>query len=145
MERLLFECALRSTLIAVAAVIVLSAMRIRNVAARHSTWTSVLLFMLGLPLLVAAGRPIPLRVLPAIRQNAEHVIPSFAGRVFFTAPQFSPALPESSPGDTKSGRLAWTQWIEGIYVLGVAVLLLRLITGMIGANRLQRRARLVDG
>ena len=46
MERLLFECALRSALIAAVAAIVLSTMRIKNVASQHSIWTSVLVFML---------------------------------------------------------------------------------------------------
>jgi hypothetical protein len=145
MERLLFECAVRSTLIAAAAAAVLTIARMKNVVVRHSTWTGVLVMMLVLPLLVASGHPFPLRVLPPVQQNAAHVSPFTAEKVLSLLPQIDQALPESPRDASKPGRVSWAQWVEGVYIFGVAVLLLRLITGMIGARRIQRRARLVDG
>jgi len=145
MERLLIECAIRSTLIAAAATAVLAAMRIKNVAARHSAWTSVMVFMLALPLLVTFGYAVPLRILPPVHQNAEQVEPSSAGKIAFILPQINPALSESPPAERKPGHLAWMPWIEGIYFFGVGVLLLRLITGTIGAHRVKRQARQLDG
>src|SRR5215471_16805336 len=132
MERLLIECAIRSTLIGAVAAVVLSALRIKNVAARHSAWTCVLVFMLALPLLVASGRSVPLRILPALRQNPEQVAQSPTGKVSVIIPKIDQAVAESPKAVTKAGRTAWSQWIEGVYFLGVTVLLLRLVIGMIG-------------
>jgi len=46
---------------------------IKSVVARHYAWTGVVLFMLGLPLFINFGYRIPLKVLPANRQNAERL------------------------------------------------------------------------
>src|SRR5215831_3141255 len=145
MERLLFECAIRSTLIAALAAAVLSAMRIKNVAARHSTWTGVLVFMLALPLLVASGRSVPLRILPPVQQNVQQVAQFSTDKGPLIPPKIGEALTESARAEARAGRTGSPKWIEGIYFLGVTVLLLRLLTGMIGAHRLKRQARRVDG
>jgi uncharacterized protein (TIGR03435 family) len=145
MERLLFECAVRSTLIAAATAAVLSGMRIKNVVARHYAWTGVVLFMLGLPLFINFGYRIPLEVLPAIRQNAELVATPSAGQVPPTVPQIYQALPESLPAGSRQTHVTWLRAIEGIYIVGVAVLLLRLTAGIFGAYCIKRTAREVDG
>src|SRR5215475_8868428 len=145
MERLLFECAVRSTLIAAAATAVLSGMRIKNAVARHSAWTSVLVFMLALPVLVASGRAVPLRILPPLQQNIEEVAQPSDEKVPFMPPKIGQALTETPRAETRSGRTAWSQWIDGIYFVGVTVFLLRLLTGMMGAHRLKRQTRLVEG
>ena len=95
MQRLLFECAIRSTLIAALAAAVLWAMRIKNVATRHRTWTSVLAFMLALPFLVASGRSIPLRILPPLEQNVEQVAQFATEKVPFVPPKLGQAFTES--------------------------------------------------
>ena len=145
MERLLIECAIRSTLIAAAAVVVLACMRIKNVVLRHNAWTSVLVFMLALPLLVSVGHPVPLRVLPPLRHYTEQVRPSLAGTIPFVLPEINSALSESLRGETKPRHLAWMRWVQGIYLFGVGVLLLRVITGAIGARRVKRQAFQLDG
>jgi uncharacterized protein (TIGR03435 family) len=145
MERLLFECAIRSTLIAAAAAAVLLSLRIKNIAARHSVWTSVLVLMLALPLVVASGRSVPLRILPPLQQTVVQVAQFSTGKVPFIPQETSQVLTESPSAETKARHTTWTQWIEGIYFLGITVLLLRLFIGMIGANRLKRQARWVDG
>jgi hypothetical protein len=143
MERLLFECAIRSTLIAVAAMAVLSAARIKNVVARHNACTSVLVFMLALPLVVTLGYAVPLRILPPL--HTEQVEPSSAGKIAFIIPHIDSALSESSRDETKPGHLPWMQWVEGIYFFGVGVMLFRVITGAIGAHRVKRQAQQLDG
>lgn len=145
MERLLLECAIRSTLIIAAAAVVVFVMRIKNAEARHSTWTGVLLFSLALPLLVASGYTVPLRILPPMLQNAEQVAPYATSTTPFILSLTHPTLDEPSRIDAKREILVWPEWIEGIYIFGVAVLLIRLVTGMIGAYRIRRQARLVDG
>jgi len=112
MERLLFECAVRSTLIVAAAAAVLTGTRMKNVGVLHSAWTSVLVIMLVLPLLVAFGHPLPLRVLPPVQQNAEHMSPSTAEKVLSLLPQIYKALPESPRDAGKPGRVSWAQWVE---------------------------------
>ncbi|MBI4473739.1 MAG: hypothetical protein HY646_13815, partial [Acidobacteria bacterium] len=49
----------------------------------HLTWTSVLVFMLALPLLVASGRSVPLRILPLLQQNVEQVAQFSTEKVAF--------------------------------------------------------------
>ena len=64
MERLFLECAVRAALLAGAIAIVLYAMRVKAVAAKHSIWAGVVVMMLLLPLWTALGPKVPLRVLP---------------------------------------------------------------------------------
>ena len=109
MEQLLFECAIRSTLIAALAAAVLSAMRIKNVAARHSTWTSVLVFVLALPLLVSSGRSVPLKILPPLQQNVQQLDQFSTEKVASIPSKIGQTVTGSSRAETKAGRTAWPQ------------------------------------
>jgi GWxTD domain-containing protein len=133
MEQLLLEFSVRATLIAVGTAAVLLAFRIRTAANRHAAWTSVVLFMLLLPVWTAWGPKAPVRVLPPLAPmhgtSPLHV--STAQAVAANAQQNRPA---KSVWEKGRGLLA------GIYVVGLVTLLGRLFIGTVPANRLAGRA-----
>src|SRR5262245_42725065 len=67
MLSLLFEAAVRATLIALAVALVLLAMRVRQMTLRHSLWTAVVMIMLVLPVWIAWG---PRTALPLLGPEA---------------------------------------------------------------------------
>src|SRR5215470_3381483 len=70
MPDLLMECAIRSTLIAAFAGLVLCVMRIKAAAARHAVWAGVMLAMLLTPALIVWGPKAPLPVLRPVAERA---------------------------------------------------------------------------
>jgi beta-lactamase regulating signal transducer with metallopeptidase domain len=132
MERLFLECAVRAALLVGATAIVLYAMRVRAVEARHSVWAGVVVLMLLLPLWTAWGPKVSLRVLPPLTQDTanEAIAPS---EIFATGVLTPPLI---------STGLAI---FFGCYLLGLCLLLLRLAIGTVRARRLIRNAVLQDG
>ena len=63
MASVLFESAVRATLLAAAVALVLRAMRIESPAVRHAAWSSMVAIMLLLPALVMWGPKVSLRIL----------------------------------------------------------------------------------
>ena len=81
MQALLIKCAIRSTLIAAAAGLVLLVMSIKAPSARHAVWAGVILAMFALPALVVWGPKAPLPVLrPASRSAALPIPPDPVGQ-----------------------------------------------------------------
>lgn len=81
MQALLIKCAIRSTLIAAAAGLVLLVMSIKAPSARHAVWAGVILAMFALPALVVWGPKAPLPVLrpaPGVPRFRSH--PTLWGR-----------------------------------------------------------------
>jgi hypothetical protein len=64
MASVLFESAVRATLVAAAVALVLRVMRIESAVVRHAAWVGVIIIMLLLPALVTWGPKASLRVLP---------------------------------------------------------------------------------
>jgi hypothetical protein len=149
MERLLFECAVRSVLIAACTAAVLSAMRVKNAAVRHRAWSGVVLFMLALPLWTAWGPQVPMRLLPPLEQQTEartDVRPEGSPVIFTQTNQDSaPVISNDVKSPSFTARLNFRGLMLGIYLIGVAALLLRLSIGMIGAYRLRRHAYVESG
>src|SRR5256712_3747582 len=145
MERLFFECAVRAILIATGTAVSLYVLRIKNFVARHRAWTGVVLFMLMLPLWTAFGYQVPLRMLSSIPQHGELTGSVPAATVPVVITQMNDHSSAISKGDATPQLMDWREFMLGIYVLGVCVLLLRLAMGTCGAYRLMHQARCVQG
>ncbi|HTS27316.1 MAG TPA: M56 family metallopeptidase [Bryobacteraceae bacterium] len=143
MWHLMLECAVRSVLIAAGTAAVLTLARVKTAGARHAAWTGVVLWMLVLPLWTAWVPKATLRMLPA----------QAAPAVSRTEPlgSLAPAPDAASARHLAKGHARrwpgsdWRSLVAITYFLGVAVLLMRLASGTIRANRLVRMARLREG
>ncbi|HEY6346707.1 MAG TPA: M56 family metallopeptidase [Bryobacteraceae bacterium] len=134
MESIFIECAVRSSLIAAAAGLVLWVMRVKMAAARHAIWTGVTLAMLLLPAFATWGPKAHLAVLPHAAVSAPVVIlpPSdhaVAALPFPRTPQ-QPFLNSRAKG--------WELIIPALYLAGLFVFLLRLGIGASRARALVR-------
>jgi len=127
---ILFESAIRVTLIAAVIALVLLAMRIKTASALHAVWASVVVLMMLLPAWVTWGPKASLPVLPP--QAAAAIIPSD-----YVPPPLPAGLEARSNSPVRQdGGFGLHYAIPGIYLLGLCVLLLRLAIGTIRANRL---------
>jgi hypothetical protein len=122
MERLFLECAVRAVLIAAATAVVLRVMRAKTAAARHASWTAVVLLMLLLPVWTAWGPKATVLVLPP----APASVPT----------AFAVLASSSGPMPVQTSGLAWRRYLLGLYLLGAVSLLIRLAVGTIRAKRL---------
>jgi uncharacterized protein (TIGR03435 family) len=126
---ILFESAIRVTLIAAIAALVLFAMRIKTASALHAVWASVVVLMMLLPAWVAWGPKAPLPVLPPDRPPVIALLP----------PPLPAGLADATPRTSpvrQDGGYVLPDAVTVIYFLGLGVLLLRLLIGTIRANRL---------
>src|SRR5690349_22199496 len=116
---ILFESAIRATLISAVVALVLFAMRIKTASVLHAVWASVVILMLLLPAWVAWGPKAPLPVLPPDRTPVFAILssPLPAGPAD-TAPRPSSVRQDSG--------YALPDALTVIYFLGFGVLLLRL-------------------
>jgi bla regulator protein BlaR1 len=135
MERLLFEFVLRATLIAVVAGVALWALRIRSASARHAVWASVILAMLVLPEWMLWGPKARLAVLPARHAAVTSTVIGGATPRAIIHP-----VQTSAPAPARRTRWRGDDLFAAVYLLGAAVLLLRLAIGTIRANGLTSRA-----
>ena len=126
---ILFESAIRVTLIAAIIALVLFAMRIKTASVLHAVWAGVVVLMLLLPAWVAWGPKASLPVLPPDRTPVIALLPPPlpAG--------LADATPRTSPVREDRGYASLDP-IAAIYLLGLGVLLLRLAIGTVRASRL---------
>jgi len=123
---ILFESAIRVTLIAAVIALVLFAMRIKTASVLHAVWASVVVLMMLLPAWVAWGPKASLPVLPP--QATAGLTP-----LVDVPPPLPAGLEERSPSPVREdGGFS----LLGVYLLGASVLLLRLAIGTVRANRL---------
>jgi uncharacterized protein (TIGR03435 family) len=149
MTLFLLELAIRAALIALGTAAVLKLLRIQSPAVRHAAWTAVVIAMLVLPVWRAGGVRLSLPVLqPA--PAADSVAPQVGTDPI--APVDAADLAQSTePAPTATGLqavsrpLGWQVPLIALYVLGVAVLGVRLVLGTVQANRLRRTASVRDG
>ena len=128
MTSLLFESALRATLIVAFVAVVLKTLRVESPAIRHSLWTGVLILMLLLPALVAWGPKAPLPVLPT--EAAGPMTSAFSAE---TTNQIVAAAPLA--------LWVWQTIVPGAYLVGLITLLFRLGLSMSEVRALRREAR----
>jgi bla regulator protein BlaR1 len=129
MQTLLFESAVRATLIAAVIGLVLIAMRIKTASVLHAVWTGVVVVMMLLPAWVAWGPKASIPVLPPDRTPVVALLP----------PPLPAGLADASPRTSpvrRNGGYALPDTLTVIYFLGFGVLLLRLAIGTIRATRL---------
>jgi bla regulator protein blaR1 len=128
---ILFESAIRVTLIAAVVALVLFVMRIKTASALHAVWASVVILMMLLPVWVAWG---PKASLPVLSSRAASAITPPDG----VPPPLPAGLTQyaASPVREDGGYSLGEYVVPGIYLLGLFALLLRLVIGTIGASRL---------
>ena len=129
MQTLLFESAVRATLIAAAVALVLFVMRIKTASVLHAVWASVVVLMLLLPAWVAWGPKASLPILPPDRTPVIALLP----------PPLPAGLADATPRASpvrQDGGYVLPNAVTVIYFLGFGALLLRLVIGTIRANRL---------
>ena len=127
---ILFESAIRVTLIAAIIGLVLFVMRIKTASVLHAVWASVVVLMLLLPAWVGWGPKASIPVLPPDQSPAIELLPPSLPTGLVDA------TPHTSPVREDRGY-NWREYaIPGIYLLGVCALLLRLAIGTIRASRL---------
>ena len=132
MERLFLECAVRALLLITGTATLLYIMRVKDPAAKHRVWTSVMVLMLLLPVWATRGPKLGLRVLPPLTPATSHqpIVPTGTLR--------APAM--------QSPKLSSAElFLVSVYLVGFCVLALRLAVGTIHTRRLIRYAVLQDG
>lgn len=135
MEKLILECVVRSVLIAASTALALYLLRVRAARVRHAVWAGVVVLMLALPLWTAWGPKAVLRVLtPPPVVTAEQSVVTMVQSDAVSSPMNVP-------------RKSWGagDYLLGIYLLGLGILLTRLATGTVRALTLVRRADGLDG
>jgi TonB family protein len=134
-EKLILECLVRSVLIAVSTAVALLVLRVRAARVRHAVWASVVVLMLALPVWTAWGPKAVLRVL-----KPEPVIAAEQSVVTMVQQ-------DSVAGPVIVRKKSWSSgdYLLGIYLLGLGILLTRLGTGTVRARMLVRRAGGLSG
>ena len=125
------EFAIKAVLIAVGTAGVLRILDVRTAAARHAAWAGVVVVMLLLPVWTIWGPKVAWHLLPPLPEQA-------VTRVIAAADTFEPAI--GSPLAPRHPSWNWTACLLGIYLVGVAVFLVRLTLGTLQAQLLARRA-----
>jgi beta-lactamase regulating signal transducer with metallopeptidase domain len=142
MASVLFESAVRATLLAAAVALVLRAMRIESPAVRHAAWSSIVAIMLLLPALVMWAPKASFRILsPEPKQSASLMATPSAGDAVAV-----PAEAQTTAIDAPlRSRWSWRTFLTGLYLLGLATFLLRLAVGTLQVRRLVRSAIVDNG
>jgi hypothetical protein len=134
------EFAIKAVLIAVSTAGVLRILNVKTAAARHAAWVGVVVVMLLLPVWTMWGPKVTWHLLPPLPDRA-------AAYSIATADTFEPAIGYSQDPTLVPRHPSWN-WMAcllGIYLVGVAVLLVRLTLGTLQARLLVRRAFHRDG
>jgi hypothetical protein len=125
MQLLPIEFAIKAILIAVGTAGVLRILDVRTAAARHAAWAGVVVVMLLLPVWTIWGPKVAWHLLPPLPEQA-------VTRVIAAADTFEPAI--GSPLAPRHPSWNWTACLLGIYLVGVAVFLVRLTLGTLQAQ-----------
>jgi GWxTD domain-containing protein len=129
----LMDASVRSVCLALVAILVLLAARVRSVSARHAVWTAVLGAMLLLPFLTPLLPPIPVPILRSAPVIVPPPAPQPMDRTTFTV--HSSAVPQGQP---EAPRLTWQQFVLALYLVVALALLARLLVSYVLVNRLVR-------
>lgn len=150
------EASLRGSVLLLAAMAATTMMRRAPAAARHLVWTAALAGVLLLPLLAAALPPLSLAVLPsrsipivatpahdaaAPASDASPAAPAPAAEAREVPTGPPSALSASAPGPVAPWGTG--DWLLLLWGTGAALVLARLICGLMGVWLLERRARMV--
>jgi len=142
---ILFEAAVRVTVLALGVAIVLRSLRIRSPHVAHLAWTAVLIVMLVLPIVVASGRQFALPVLPSFTTRALGMHGDALAASEATPYRGDASLTMFARGQGGGRLVSWFVIAVSVYLTGVALLLVRLGIGFRWALTIRREAMLVDG
>lgn len=144
MEHAILEWSIRALLLVVGTGLVVSTLRLRGASVLHRAWTATMLAMLLLPVWTKWGLSMVAPVLPAVHEPAtelqvplQSIMPvaeesrSAAGEPFRSV--YRPAGPD------------WQQMLFAVYLVGIAVMLVRLIWGTLQVRSLRRGIRPSEG
>lgn len=155
------DAALKVTLVLLAAAVIAACLRRRSAATRHLVWACGLTAALLLPVLsltlprwtASVGV-----VLPSLPQRLPAAPDAHAsGLSTAAAPaqvhdqirsDSGPTAPSAAPGSTVSSRTASIPWASAavlVWALGVALLLARLLLGLVAVQLLARRSTMATG
>jgi len=134
----LADAALRSLVLAIAALALICLLRIRSAASRHALWTIVTIAMLLTPVLSPILPTIPLRILPAAPSAN---LPSAAEPAPRERPPFVTRPTNSSPTlllqrRSTSAPFPWKPLVAALYAVGLLVSLGFLLAGYRFTRRL---------
>ena len=160
----LADASLRAALVAALVAAALAVLRVRAGATRHAGWTIVLVAMLLMPVLSrlvpAVGVPVPTAARNVVAAAVATTPVPRAGRSPspptpppLTSPRrergdssdAAPAPPSPGAWQWAPGGWPWAPTAIGVYLAGMAPMLLRLVLGLWGSRRLARGARPIDG
>ncbi|HEX3875940.1 MAG TPA: M56 family metallopeptidase [Bryobacteraceae bacterium] len=133
--KFVFECMLRSTLIAVGAGALLLLLRVREARFRHAIWASVTVWMLAVPITLWLV-PVHAVEVPVDLNFSLNAIPPIEVTPLPPVPAQKPAPPQLDPV---------REAILGIYLLGAAALFARLVIGTVRSCRLRASATMQRG
>lgn len=155
MERLLVECAVRATVIAVGTEVVVRVGRITAPAVLHRIWTGAVIAMLLLPVWglwgPMASMPVSMPVLPLPQAAVRIVTAPSQASTSARAPateglrQQANGASAARPADWNGREWSWRGLALAIYGLVACALLLRLVFGTLRARRLVRQSVLTAG
>jgi beta-lactamase regulating signal transducer with metallopeptidase domain len=149
METILLESSLRVMLMAAGVGCVLVALRIRDAAAQHQTWTVVLAAMLLTPMWSAYGPKISAPLLPTVHNGwipelrIPIEIPNARGASVVESPKAESTA--ASAGVARSLVQPKRPWNWGrvllvVYLIGFGVMFIRLLWGTLRAGRIVKEA-----
>jgi bla regulator protein BlaR1 len=142
MERLLLEAAIRVSLIAAVVAAVLWIMRIKAASARHTVWAGFVFVMILLPAFLTWGPKASLPLLP----RASRAIPVGTPLVVSPRRHTAPMQVETAKPVLREAFVwSWPAFFAGVYLLGTALLLIRLAIGTIRVRSFLRGAEMRDG
>jgi len=135
------DMAIRSVILAAAAMAVIYLLRVRTAAARHAVWTVVTAAMLLLPAIGLLSPSIPLRVLRAAR-GVQRVAQAVAQPAAYLPDvrtlrilSVNRSLPNPAPAPH---RFTWQQAVAAVYAAGLLVFLSQLAVSYSFTRRLVR-------
>ena len=137
------EWSVRALLLAVGTGVVVGALRVRAAAALHRAWTAAMVAMLLLPAWTTCVPTVSAPVLPAVREpvRMEPAPGVFAEQVEVSTQAVAGAVrPARGPL-----RPDWRQIALGVYLAGIAVMLVRLMRGTRQVRSMVRGASAGDG
>lgn len=134
----LIEWAIRSSVLIASGAVLLRLLRVKDPSTRLATWTAAVCGSLCMPLLTVAFPKLPVFVMQAPAAStlsATETARTFAGA---DRPLYQ------SQGIGSPQRVDWGSAVALVYVLGASVLLLRLGTGLLLAQRLSRQSHATE-
>jgi beta-lactamase regulating signal transducer with metallopeptidase domain len=141
MMQFLAEWVLRSSILIACGALLLAILRVKDSSVRLAGWTAMLAGSLLIPAMMVILPPLPIRIFRSQPPVAAHAVNTVAQ----SAPGSSVAFAESQiPTPPKAPPLDWMTALSFAYSLAAALMLLRLLTGLVVSLRLLHKTHPTD-